>query len=282
LHIPYPGSLNAENLETARKYIVQQPAMGFGLITFGLLESDVNTLSALSKSSTQLRSVIHYCPAFEAGELMVTANDAQTKCSKYLFHLAASQEVLHASLLSIAEASAISRPTEPLAVAIHTYPLIPASPPFPLLAKAPVSVVPGQSFTINPHVLSACNVAYSKSLTLLRREIGPHFDLEKIWGEHIQYEFAERNALKTMGTMVQVPYVNHIPTMTGGVGKEELTRFYKHHFTSESVTPPDTEIITVSRTIGSDRIIDEMIFKATHTCVYMSSCRFAPTFYYAD
>jgi len=78
LHIPYPGSLNAENLETARKYIVQQPAMGFGLITFGLLESDVNTLSALSKSSTQLRSVIHYCPAFEAGELMVPANDAQT------------------------------------------------------------------------------------------------------------------------------------------------------------------------------------------------------------
>lgn len=132
-----------------------------------------------------------------------------------MFHLAASQEVLHASLLSIAEASAISRPTDPLAVAIHTYPLIPASPPFPLLAKAPVSVVPGQSFTINPHVLSACNVAYSKSLTLLRREIGPHFDLEKIWGEHIQYvrmlvngitkeqvftsphpqEFAERDAL---------------------------------------------------------------------------------------
>jgi len=69
-----------------------------------------------------------------------------------------------------------------------------------------------------------------------------------------------------METMVQVPYVNHIPTMTGGVGKEELTRFYKYHFTSESVTPPDTEIITISRTIGSDRIIDEMIFKATHTC----------------
>jgi len=56
--------------------------------------------------------------------------------------------------------------------------------------------------------------------------------------------------------------------MTGGVGKEELTRFYKHHFTSESVsymsiseaifvtsplqvTPPDTEIITVSRTSTS-------------------------------
>ena len=135
-----------------------------------------------------------------------------------MFHLAASQEVLHASLLSIAQASAMSRPTDPPAVAIHTYPLIPVSPPFPLSANAPVTVVPGQRFTVNPHVLSASNVAYSKTLALLRREIGPHFDLEKIWGEHIQYvrelvmalrtvsnefcidtprpkEFAERNAL---------------------------------------------------------------------------------------
>lgn len=65
--------------------------------------------------------------------------------------------------------------------------------------------------------------------------------------------------------MVAEPYVNHIPTMTGGVGYKELSRFYKHHFTGESVTPPDTEMIVVSRTIGSDRIIDEMIFKCTHT-----------------
>lgn len=68
-----------------------------------------------------------------------------------------------------------------------------------------------------------------------------------------------------MRTMVASPYVNHIPTMTGGVGFDDLSRFYKYHFTRVDVTPPDTEMITISRTVGADRIIDEMIFKCTHT-----------------
>lgn len=104
-----------------------------------------------------------------------------------MFHLAASQEIVHAALQSVSEAHTVSLTAEPPAVDIHTYPLIPVSPPFPLLARAPVSILPGQSFTISPHVLSASNVAYSRSLALLRRELGPHFDLEKIWGEHIRY-----------------------------------------------------------------------------------------------
>ncbi|KLO14497.1 NTF2-like protein [Schizopora paradoxa] len=262
LQIPYPASLDAQSLKNIQHEIAQHSKKGFGLITFGLLEKDVDTLSAFCKSSAQLRVAIHYCPLVETAGLLGTSKELQTAKIKYMFHLAAAQETLHASLLP-----AFEETVEFPVVDVHTYPLVPVSPPFPLLSRAPVSVVPGQSLTaINAHILSATNVAYSKSLALLRREIGPHFNLEKIWGEHIRYEFEERNALKTIQTMVQVPYVNHIPTMTGGVGKDDLTRFYKHHFTSESVTPPDTEMITVSRTIGSDRIIDEMIFKATHTC----------------
>lgn len=33
--------------------------------------------------------------------------------------------------------------------------------------------------------------------------------------------------LETMSTMVATPYVNHVATMTGGVGFEHLARFYK-------------------------------------------------------
>ena len=33
-----------------------------------------------------------------------------------------------------------------------------------------------------------------------------------------------------MATMVAEPYVNHIPTMTGGVGYRDLLRFYTNHF----------------------------------------------------
>lgn len=50
--------------------------------------------------------------------------------------------------------------------------------------------------------------------------------------------------------------------MTGGVGRERLTNFYRHHFIFNN--PKDTELVLVSRTIGVDRICDEFIFKFTH------------------
>ncbi|OSC99467.1 NTF2-like protein [Trametes coccinea BRFM310] len=150
-------------------------------------------------------------------------------------------------------------------IAVHAYPLVPASPPFPFLAGPPIDHASGKVGTIDPHLRSANNLAYTRTLELLRRELGPHFPLEKLWEKHTYYEFVERDAPKTMSTMVATPYVNHVPTMTGGVGYQDLARFYKYHFTKENVTPPDTELITISRTVGADRIIDEMIFKCTHT-----------------
>ena len=62
--------------------------------------------------------------------------------------------------------------------------------------------------------------------------------------------------------MVAEPYVNHIPTMTGGVGYKHLARFYKHHFVDAN--PDDTKLIPISRTIGTDRLVDEMLFCFTH------------------
>ena len=73
-------------------------------------------------------------------------------------------------------------------------------------------------------------MAHSRSIALLRREMGPHHDLEKLWERHLDYEFFTRDADKTMATMVGEPYVNHVPTMTGGTGHAELRRFYAHHF----------------------------------------------------
>ena len=88
-------------------------------------------------------------------------------------------------------------------------------------------------------------------------------DLAALWEEHCRHEFETRNVDATMATMVDRPYVNHIPTMTGGVGHDELKRFYKYHFIGEN--PADTQLIPVSRTIGSDQLVDEMIFTFTHT-----------------
>ncbi|KAH9836779.1 uncharacterized protein C8Q71DRAFT_857983 [Rhodofomes roseus] len=111
---------------------------------------------------------------------------------------------------------------------------------------------------------SAATAAHSKSLVFLRKHIGgPHFDIEAIWEEHTYFEFEVRSVAKTMGTMVQEPYVNHVPTMTGGVGREALTTFYRDHFIFSN--PPDAALKTVSRTVGADRVVDEFIFHVTHT-----------------
>jgi carboxymethylenebutenolidase len=108
----------------------------------------------------------------------------------------------------------------------------------------------------------AAMMAHSRSLALFRRVMGPHFDLSALWERHTLYEFGERDVDATMATMVPEPYVNHVPTMTGGVGFRDLSRFYRHHFIPK--TPADTKLIPISRTIGPDRVVDEMLFCFTH------------------
>lgn len=108
-------------------------------------------------------------------------------------------------------------------------------------------------------------LAHSPTIGLLRQAIGPRYDLNALWNRHCECEFGIRDAAETMKTMVAEPYVNHIPTMTGGVGQEDLHRFYATHFIPR--LPKDTKLIPISRTIGSDRIVDELLFCFTHDTV---------------
>ena len=87
--------------------------------------------------------------------------------------------------------------------------------------------------------------------------------LQQLWEEHVRHEFATHNAEETLATMVEDAYVNHIPVLTGGVGKDELREFYSKRFIPQM--PPDTEMTAISRTIGNDQLVDEMVFKFTHT-----------------
>src|SRR5215472_10216823 len=88
-------------------------------------------------------------------------------------------------------------------------------------------------------------------------------DLVALWEGHCRCEFEARDANATMATMVPQPYVNHIPTMTGGVGCEQLRRFYAHHFIP--VNPPDLCLAPVSRTVGADTVVDEFLVRFPHT-----------------
>jgi carboxymethylenebutenolidase len=87
--------------------------------------------------------------------------------------------------------------------------------------------------------------------------------LNDLWEEHLRDEFTTQDTNATLETMAPDAYVNHIPVLTGGVGHEQLREFYSRHFIPKM--PPDTDIVPISRTIGTERLVDEMIFRFTHT-----------------
>jgi carboxymethylenebutenolidase len=87
--------------------------------------------------------------------------------------------------------------------------------------------------------------------------------LSALWEDHVKYEFVTKDTESTLQTMVEDAYVNHVPVLTGGVGQNELREFYSQHFIPQM--PPDTTMTPISRTIGVDRLVDEMIFEFTHT-----------------
>ena len=88
-------------------------------------------------------------------------------------------------------------------------------------------------------------------------------DLITLWEEHTRDEFTTRDVESTLATMVEDAYVNHIPVMTGGSGKIALRTFYGRDFIP--CMPPDTTLTPISRTVGKDQLVDEMVFSFTHT-----------------
>jgi carboxymethylenebutenolidase len=88
-------------------------------------------------------------------------------------------------------------------------------------------------------------------------------DLPSLWQQHTDHEFVTRDTEATLATMVEDAYVNHVPVLTGGRGKEALRAFYSRDFIPKM--PPDTTLVPVSRTVGEDQLVDEMIFCFTHT-----------------
>ena len=115
----------------------------------------------------------------------------------------------------------------------------------------------------------AAELAHLRSLEFFVRNLaGEGFasaqkSLSDRWDEHVKYEFATRDTEATLKTMVGDAYVNHVPVLTGGVGQQQLREFYSQRFIPQM--PPDTSMTPVSRTIGLDRVVDEMVFEFTHT-----------------
>lgn len=81
---------------------------------------------------------------------------------------------------------------------------------YPIVNSAKFATPFSKEFHYNTEAIS-----HTRNLTFLKPKLnGPYFDLEAIWDEHCFYEFADRSVEHTMSTMVQEPYVNHVPTVS--------------------------------------------------------------------
>jgi carboxymethylenebutenolidase len=88
------------------------------------------------------------------------------------------------------------------------------------------------------------------------RSLGAVFDA------HVKAEFVDKDVAATMATMGPEPYLTHVPTLTGGTGRAEVTQFYRDHFVGH--WPDDVEVKSLSRTVGENRVVDELIVSFTH------------------
>jgi carboxymethylenebutenolidase len=87
-------------------------------------------------------------------------------------------------------------------------------------------------------------------------------DLGAIFDKHVADEFVAKDVDATMSTMSDDPFVNHVPTMMGGVGRAGVRSFYASYFIGH--WPEDTALTPVSRTVGADRVVEEMVISFTH------------------
>ena len=90
----------------------------------------------------------------------------------------------------------------------------------------------------------------------------PAPDIGVVFDEHVAAEFVDMDLDATMATMTDEPYVYHLPAMTGGVGAANVRQFYGDHFIGK--WPQDIEIAPVSRTVGDDQVVDELVLSFTH------------------
>ena len=96
----------------------------------------------------------------------------------------------------------------------------------------------------------------SKRMQKKRKNLGEIFD------KHVKHEFIDHDVEATMKTMVNEPIVHNVPILTGGVGFDNVFNFYKNQFVGKM--PDDTKITRISRTVGNDQVVDELILSFTH------------------
>ena len=87
-------------------------------------------------------------------------------------------------------------------------------------------------------------------------------ELGAVFDAHVKHEFVDHDVDATMRTMTAEPYLINVPTLAGGIGAAEVRRFYTRYFVGKM--PADTKVVGISRTVGHDQVVDELILSFTH------------------
>ncbi|KAL1595260.1 hypothetical protein SLS60_009949 [Paraconiothyrium brasiliense] len=111
-------------------------------------------------------------------------------------------------------------------------------------------------------------LAFSRALTCTRKAFKTDVDIEGVaqaaWSAKYEEEVPERGSMGVVQGMSQNgAHVTILPTLEGGVGRKKLEEFYREFFIPSLVE--DFEIRLVSRTVGVDRVVDEMVVSFTHS-----------------
>jgi len=83
------------------------------------------------------------------------------------------------------------------------------------------------------------------------------------WQRHTYAEFVLKDADAALATLTENPYLLMIATGTACIGRAAVREYYADHFLP--AIPPDLELASLSQTIGSDRLVEEMVVRFTHT-----------------
>ncbi len=87
----------------------------------------------------------------------------------------------------------------------------------------------------------------------------------ELFQRHVKAEL-DGDLETTMATMSDNPHLTNVPNIMGGVGSKGVRDFYRNHLVGKFF-PPDVKMQNVSRTVGNDQIVDELVISFTHTTV---------------
>jgi hypothetical protein len=240
------------------EFISHLQAEGFETTYLALIPSK-------NSNTTDITPLLHIADDLETGELygVIAFGAAATACLDFY-----SSAQPHCCALIAYYPTAIANPKVKFPKTLHNTTHLAASQNFAPAFHSYTyeNVAPGfAERDLEEYDRVSASLAWSRTLGVLRAAFNITVDLERVWEEHTELEFVTKDAAATMRTMVAEPYVNHVPTLTGGIGQKDLFLFYRDYFIPSN--PPSTAMKLVSRTIGVDRVVDEMVFSFEHTQV---------------